>query len=88
MVYIFSDPDDVTEFCWLMQMTPDTYGFILQRIAPLIHMKNITFRRAIADSERLSITLKYLAIGEQYIYSIPFPSRIKNNPNDKEKRAN
>lgn len=56
--------DDISEFCRLMRMTPETYGYILERLKPHISMQDTRMRKAITESERLSITLKYLSTGK------------------------
>lgn len=45
------------------RMTTTNYDFLLERVAPLIQRQDTLMRKAITPSERLSVTLRFLATG-------------------------
>lgn len=46
-----------------MRMSPESYKYLLNCVGPKISKRNTNFRKAISESERLSLTLHYLAYG-------------------------
>lgn len=49
-----------------MCMSEDCYKTLLDLVSPLIEKQNTLLREAITPHERLSATLRYLAIGRKY----------------------
>ena len=56
--------DDTLEFRRILTMDRRTYGYLLQRVGPLIEKEDTQMRRAIPPSERLAVTMWYLATGK------------------------
>jgi len=54
-----SDPAAYRKF---LRMDDDSFSILLQRIAPTIQRQDTVLRKAIPAEERLSLTLRYLAI--------------------------
>lgn len=79
---------DVDEFRATLRMPPDVYEELLELVRPMITYKNTNYRLAISAEERLSITIRYLALGvyddmylfllnpSSYAYSYPLKDRI------------
>lgn len=55
---------DVDEFRATLRMPPDIYKELLERVRPLITYQNTNYRQAISAEVRLSLTLRYLALGK------------------------
>ena len=67
------DPDGFRNF---LRMDKADFDELLTKVTPLIHRQDTWMREAISVSERLSITLRYLATGDsyqslEYLYRIP-----------------
>ena len=58
-----------------MRMSPDRFEHLLSLIEPLVKKETTNFREPISASERLSITLRFLATGESQ-QSLSFAYRI------------
>ena len=59
-------------------MSPERYDHLLSMVHPLIAKKNTRFRKAITSSERLALTLRFLATGESQI-SLTYLFRMGRN---------
>jgi len=46
-----------------LRMDNDSFLLLLEKVTPLITHEDTTMRRSITPSERLSVTLRYLATG-------------------------
>lgn len=53
----------------MLRMPPGIYRYILNMIWGDIEKQNTRMRKAISPPERLSVTLKYLATGEEIFLS-------------------
>lgn len=49
------------------RMQPTDFQNLLAKIAPLITKQDTKFRQAISPSERLAVTLRFLATGKNYL---------------------
>ena len=56
-------------------MSPESFKYLLNVIGPVIAKKDTKFRKAISESERLCLTLHYLAYGKAQ-QSLSFSFRI------------
>ena len=52
----------------MLRMKPEEFDILLRLVEPTIRKRDTTMRRAIAPSQRLSLTLRFLATG--MIFSI------------------
>ena len=55
-------------------MTPERFGHLLSLVGPRITKTNTRMREAISAAERLTLTLRYLAIGDE-LQSLSFSYR-------------
>ena len=67
------DPEGFRNF---LRMDTKDFQELLRKVTPLIQRQDTNMREAISSSERLSITLRYLATGDsyhslEYLYRIP-----------------
>ena len=46
-------------------MPPDVYEYLLESVRPFITKTDTNYRKAISAEERLSMTMRYLALGEK-----------------------
>jgi hypothetical protein len=51
------------EFRATLRMPPDVYEELLNMVSPVIRRQNTNFRMSISPEERLSMTMRYLALG-------------------------
>lgn len=58
---------DVDEFCMTMRMPPHVYAELLEGLTPRIFKKHTNFRPPILPDVRLSLTLRYLALGKSIL---------------------
>lgn len=58
-----------------LKLDADTYGYILDKIRPLITKETTRFRRPISPEEQLAITLSFFATGETY-HSLMYQYRV------------
>ena len=58
-----------------MRMTPNRFEHLLTLVAPLIEKRTTRFREPISASQRLALTLRFLATGESQ-QSLSFSYRI------------
>lgn len=58
---------DVDEFRLTLRMPPDIYQFLFDCVSPLISKQHTNYRQCISAEERLSLTMRYLALGK-YAY--------------------
>ena len=56
-------------------MSPESFKYLLNLVGPRIHKQDTRFRKAISASERLCLTIHYLAYGNSQ-QSISFSYRI------------
>ena len=49
---------------WYIRMTPERFGHLLSLVGPRITKTNTRMREAISAAERLTLTLRYLASGD------------------------
>ena len=61
------------EFMATMRMSPDVYRELKRLVYPIIYRQDTHYRVSITPTERLSLTLRYLAHGE---YRKQFQKRI------------
>lgn len=54
---------DVDEFRATLRMPPDIYEELLEAVRPQITYQHTNYRPAISAEERLSLTMRYLALG-------------------------
>lgn len=59
-----------------MRMTSEQFNHLLSLVSPLIAKKDTVMRKSISPSDRLILTLRYLATGDsfrslQYLFRIP-----------------
>ena len=66
------DPEGFRNF---QRMDTNDFQELLRKVTPLIQRQDTNMREAISPSERLSITLRYLATGDSY-YSLEYLYRI------------
>ena len=69
---LLSSPQDYKNF---LRMDEDTFIHLLSMVTPLIGKINTRFRDAISAKERLSSTLRFLAIGDSF-EDMKFATRI------------
>lgn len=70
---------DVDEFCMTMRMPPHIYGDLLEQLTPKISKEYTNFRPPISADVRLSITLRYLALGKNLHGKEPLYTEIDTN---------
>ena len=61
---------DVSNYMNFVRMDAATFEELLQMVAPLITYQDTTMREAIPSAERLAVTLRFLATGELYSFSV------------------
>ena len=61
---------DVSSYMNFVRMDAATFEELLQMVAPLITYQDTTMREAIPSAERLAVTLRFLATGELYSFSV------------------
>jgi hypothetical protein len=52
------------EFRATLRMPPEIYHELLKMVSPLIRRHNTNYRMSISVEERLSMTIRYLALGK------------------------
>ena len=62
--------DDIEEFQATLRMPPDVFNQLLEIVRPYITKKHTNMRSPISAEERLTITLRYLALGKIKIYIV------------------
>ena len=60
--------DDRHGFGQMLRMTPEEFDFLLGLVEPIIRKRDTWMRRAITPSQRLSLTLRFLATGIIFSY--------------------
>lgn len=60
-------------------MTHDQFDYLLMLVKPLIEKQDTHLRKSISASDRLALTLRYLATGDsfnslRYLFRIPQPT--------------
>lgn len=53
-------------FKQFLRMDPETFNQLLELVKPLIQKQDTHLRKAISASERLAVTLRFLATGDSY----------------------
>ena len=71
--------EDQQGFKNFLRMDSSAFEDLLSKVSPIIHRQDTNMREAISASERLSITLRYLATGDtyqslEYLYRILHPN--------------
>ena len=61
---------DVSSYRNFVRTDAATFEELLRMVAPLITYQDITMREAILLAERLAVTLRFLATGELYSFSV------------------
>ncbi|XP_055013822.1 uncharacterized protein LOC110167628 isoform X2 [Boleophthalmus pectinirostris] len=54
------------DFKHFSRMFPEQFEALVEKVAPIIHRRNTSFRASISVEERLIVTLHYLATGEGF----------------------
>ncbi|CAH2003155.1 unnamed protein product [Acanthoscelides obtectus] len=68
--------EDMNSYANFLRMSNKDYEYLLQKVEPLIRKQDTHLRLAISPSERLMLTLRFLASGDsyhslQYLFRIP-----------------
>ncbi|CAH2010196.1 unnamed protein product [Acanthoscelides obtectus] len=68
--------EDMNSYANFLRMSNKDYEYLLQKVEPLITKQDTHLRLAISPSERLMLTLRFLATGDiyhslQYLFRIP-----------------
>lgn len=64
-----------SSFTNYLRMSSEDFESLLQLVGPAIQKKNTNFRNSISITERLAVTLRFLATGDSY-HSLMYQTRI------------
>lgn len=64
-----------SSFTNFLRMSNEDFESLLELVGPVIHKKNTNFRNSISITERLAVTLRFLATGDSY-HSLMYQTRI------------
>lgn len=65
-VFFFLQDGDIQEFQATLRMPPAVYNNLLNLLRPGLQKKHTNFRAPISPLQRLSITMRYIALGESF----------------------
>ncbi|XP_042207910.1 gem-associated protein 8-like [Homarus americanus] len=67
--------EDAVSYKHFLRMCPEDYDYLLEKVTPKIKRQDTHLRKAITPSERLMLTLRFLASGDSY-HSLMYTFRI------------
>lgn len=70
--------EDLPAYRNFLRVSPDLFQELLNKVGPIIERKDTFMRKALTPTERLAITLRYLATGDSY-KSMRFGFRVAHN---------